>query len=123
MKRTVLLLFVIPLFFLNVSCSKDESKNGTVTFGANYNVINCITNVTIFVDGEKIGKLESYTAEITDCGQPGNVTKKLPVGEHTYKVEIRPEAGSVCAKDINGTFLIRENECTKVFVDYDKIKF
>ncbi|MDO9340503.1 MAG: hypothetical protein Q7T72_08260 [Bacteroidales bacterium] len=122
MKMAVLLLLSTSLF-LCLSCKKEEIKKGTATFGANYGVINCVTNVTIYVDDEKIGKLESSTDDVTDCGQQGNLTKELSVGQHSYKVEIRPGFGSGCTKDITGTVLINENECTKVFIDYYKIDF
>jgi len=125
MKKTAMLLCVAALCLFSVSCSKDvnkdDGKNGTVTFGANYDVINCITTVTIFIDGQNIGKLTNATDTITECGHPGNVTKRLPVGEHSYKVEIRPALGSGCSKDITGTVQIKENECTKVFINYFKV--
>lgn len=123
MKKFFILATVISFAAIWVGCSKDESKNGSVTFGANYDVINCMTTVTIFIDGNKIGKLESPIHEITNCGQPENITKEIPAGEHSYKVEIRPLEGSGCTKDLSGTVLIKENECTKVFIDYFKINF
>ena len=111
------ILFLISIF----SCSKDDTKKGTATFGANYNVINCITTVTVFIDGEKLGKLTFYTDTILYCGQPENLNKQLSVGPHDYKVEIRPITGIGCTKDIIGTISIIENECTKIFIDYRKI--
>ena len=47
---TVIIIF-IGLTILSSSCNKDKTnKTGFVTFGANYNIINCITTVTIYVD-------------------------------------------------------------------------
>ncbi len=124
MKKTLLLLVVLSLFFVSTGCKKEkEDKKGTATFGANYHVINCLTNVTIYIDGNKIGRLNSFTDGITRCGQTENLTTELTVGQHSYKVEIRPESGSGCSKDISGTIDIKENECTKVFTDYLKIDF
>lgn len=121
-KLSIILLSALFLSSI-ISCSKDETKKGTVTFGANYNVINCITTVTVFIDGEKLGKLNFYTDSIIDCGRPENLNKQLPVGQHAYKVEIRPAMGTGCTKDISGNILINENECTKVFINYYKIDF
>lgn len=123
MSNKILLLAASFLLLLIISCSKEETKKGTATFGANYDVINCITNVTIYIDGEKMGKLNSYTHGITECGQPENLTRELSVGQHSYEVLIRPESGSGCTKDITGNILIYENECTKVFVDYFAVDF
>jgi hypothetical protein len=123
MKKTAIVLVMTSLLFLIISCRKDETKKGTATFGANYNVINCITNVTVYIDGECIGKLKSYTAGITDCGQPENLTTDLPEGQHSFKVEIRPMSGTGCTKDISGTIMINKNECTKVFIDFFTIDF
>lgn len=121
MKKTAFLLLAITFCTFTTSCRQDDGPSGTVTFGANSNVINCPTNVTIFIDGQNSGKLTNYTDTITECGQPGNVTKKLPVGVHSYKVEIRPAIGDGCTKDITGTVQIKENECSKVFINYFKI--
>jgi len=123
MKKIALLLFSTSLLFLSVSCNKVEDKKGTVTFGANYGMINCPTNVTIYVDDKKIGTLASPTEDITECGQPENLTKDLSVGQHSYKVEIRTIQGSGCNKDLTGTISINENECTIVFIDYLTIDF
>jgi hypothetical protein len=43
------------------------------------------------------------------------------VGEHTYKIEIRSEGSEEHSKDITGTFTISENECKKIFLDYNQI--
>jgi len=113
---TLIIFFGISIFN---SCDKTEdSKTGFVTFGANYHIINCISTVTIYVDNEKIGTLTNPTDTIIDCGEESNITKELSIGEHSYKIEIRPASGTGCTKDIDGTFTISENECEKVFIDY-----
>lgn len=114
--NTLILLFGISI--LN-SCDKTEDKRtGFVTFGANYHIINCISNVTIYVNNEKVGTLTNPTDTIIECGEESNITKELTVGKHSYKIEIRPETGTGCNKDINGNFTISENECEKIFIDY-----
>lgn len=117
------LLMIALIIFIGISifnsCDKTEDKEtGFVTFGANYHIINCISNVTIYIDNVKIGTLVNPTDTIIDCGEESNITKELTVGNHSYKIEIRPETGTGCSKDINGTFTISKNECEKVFIDY-----
>ena len=96
MRKIALFIFLISLLCLVVSCNKAEDKKGTVTFGANYDIINCPTTVTIHIDNKNIGTLTSPAEEITECWQPENLTKDLSVGQHSYKVEIRPIQGSGC---------------------------
>jgi hypothetical protein len=116
--------FITGLFFLFVvfsSCTK--SGTGNVSFGANYDLINCITTVKVYVDGEMKGKLENPSHTITDCNQPQNLNLVLPTGIHHYRVEIRPLEGTGCSKDIEGSFRLNENDCKKIFIDYTKIEW
>ena len=112
---SLIILLGISIFH---SCDKAEDETGFVTFGANYHIINCISKVTIYIDNEKIGTLTNPTDTIIDCGEESNITKELTIGNHSYKIEIRPETGTGCTKDINGTFTIAKNECKKIFIDY-----
>jgi len=123
MKKIAFWILSVSFLVIVITCDKVETKKGTVAFGANYGVINCPTNVTIYVDSRKIGTLESPVDSITDCGQKWTLTKDLSIGQHSYKVEIRPLSGIGCAKDLTGTIQIEENECTIVFIDYYTIDF
>lgn len=111
----------VNVIFINgeqVYCHNDNvNEEGYVTFGANYHVINCISTVTVFIDDENIGTLQQSVDTISECGEEGNLTKKIAVGKHTYRVEIR----GGCTKDIAGTFVISENKCEKIFIDYYQI--
>ena len=111
----------VNVIFINgeqVYCHNDATDGyGFVTFGANYHVINCISTVTVFLDRENIGDLQNPTEAINDCGEAENLTKKISVGEHTYRIEIR----GGCTNDITGTFVMSENECKKIFIDYYRI--
>jgi len=111
----------LVILFVAGSYTKEESLYGSVTFGANYHVINCLVTVTIYIDHQKIGKLESYTNPLADCYQPDCITRTLPPGPHTYQVEIRGETGNTCMKDISGSFEIFENECERIFIDFFQI--
>lgn len=116
----VLITLLVGTTLIFSSCNKNnsEDENSSVTFGANYHIINCITTVSIYLDGEYIGTLENYTNEITACGEPENITKDILTGYHTYKVEIR----GGCTRDIEGTFNATENGCEKVFIDYSGLE-
>ena len=117
------IVFVILIGLLAITCDKIDNKKGTVAFGANYHVIDCITTVTVFIDDEKLGTLTSYVDRINDCQQAGTLTKDLSVGKHSYKVEIRPLAGTGTTKDLTGTIQMDENDCIIVFIDYYTIDF
>lgn len=122
--RKNILLIAISIFFLTISCDNDDVKEtGIVTFGANYHAINCITNVTVYIDGTELGTLQSPTDEVTECNAPENLSKELTVGNHSYLIEIRTELGTGCNKDIVGSFELDENECEKIFIDYFEIDF
>ena len=113
-------LLVIALLMFS-GCEKSENRTASVTFGANYHVVNCITYVTVYLDGKKLGKLETPADSITECGQTENITKEVFPGKHFYKVEIRSEMGTGLKKDIKGEFRVGRGECYKVFIDYFKI--
>ncbi len=96
---------MILLSFLFTSCEKNTAdEKGQVNFGANFHTINCITSVTIFVDGKGIGKIAGFTNEIAQCNAPENLTIQLGEGTHSYIAKIRPDLGVGCTKDISGTF-------------------
>ena len=46
---------------------------------------------------------QNFVDSIKGCGESENLTKSISVGEHTYKVEIRPISGVGCTKDIIGS--------------------
>ncbi len=121
LKLTNILLFLFVFIFYACDSSNTNAGKGSVTFGANSHRINCATIVTVYIDDEKIGDLSDSTDEITECGEATNITKELPVGEYSYKVEVRGQFGTGCKKDIEGTFSITENGCEKIFIDYNEI--
>jgi len=118
MKIVKKLLIVLLILCIGYSCEESNTKTGDVAFGANYGIINCATDISIYVDGRKIGKLDAPCDEIKECGQPGSLSEELSVGEHSYKIEIQALSGGSCSDDINGSILITEDGCAKVFVDF-----
>ncbi|NDW19073.1 hypothetical protein D0T53_09125 [Dysgonomonas sp. 216] len=126
MKKTTFFIYLVTcvtLVFTTLSCDDDDDKDkpkGFVTFGANYNIVNCPTTVTIYLDGKKIGTLSDPVDNISDCDQEGTIAKEISVGEHSYKVEIRSESNCL-TKDLTGKVVIFEDECEKIFIDYSQI--
>lgn len=114
------LLICVGIAFMLSSCDDDNDKKGFVTFGANYHIINCISTVTIYLDGKNIGTLESPTDTILNCDDPGNITRKISTGDHIFRVEVRSGEGG-CSHDMVGVFELSENECEKIFIDYREI--
>lgn len=114
------LLICLGMAFTLSSCDDKDDKKGVVTFGANYHIINCISTVTIYLDGKNIGTLESPTDTILNCNEPGNITREISTGDHLFRVEVR-SGESRCTHDMVGVFELSENECKKIFIDYRQI--
>ncbi|MCT4639410.1 MAG: hypothetical protein N4A72_17025 [Bacteroidales bacterium] len=112
---------LLAIIILSACNDNDDKKTGYVTFGANYDIINCLSTATIFIDNKSIGVLNSPTSSISDCGEQSNLTTELVTGMHVYKIEIRPKEGAEFTKDINGMFTISEGECEKIFIDYQQV--
>lgn len=124
MKRNLLVSIIVFCAIFLLSCEKtDSTPKGSVTFGANNHIINCITKVVIVIDGEEVGVIPGFSDAITECGNKQNLTKGLPIGHHTYVAKIIPEHGNECRKEISGSFDLIQNECVKIFIDYQKINF
>ncbi|MEN8118251.1 MAG: hypothetical protein ABFS16_14795 [Bacteroidota bacterium] len=124
MRKYISNLLLFCLFAFIVSCNDDNvNSTGTVVFGANYHVINCISNVDVFIDGKHIGQLEVFADSVPDCSRNYGLRKELEIGNYDYKVEIRPPQGTGCTKDLFGELNITEGGCETVFIDYFKIDF
>lgn len=122
MKKSNGLVVIFVLIFL-FSC-KDENNNGatgTVAFGANYHIINCITTVDVFIDGKHYGQLEGPADSVPDCMANYGLRTELETGHHAYKVEIRPLMGIGCSEDVEGELNITEGGCETVFINYLKV--
>jgi hypothetical protein len=113
-----LVKIIILLIFAFSSCDENKNNNGFVTFGANFNIINCISNITIYLDDKNTGTLQNPTDTIRDCGQEDCITREISVGKHSYKIEIQPESDVLYPLHIKDSFEIKENDCKKIFIDY-----
>ena len=119
--KLFLIVFSFVLIF-TVSCEKEnEEEIGTVTFGANYHIVDNTINVSVMVDRQVIGLLISSTNEITECGAEGNFTYDFEPGEHSYIVQINTATGSSYTDDLTGTFNLEAGECEKILIDFNNL--
>lgn len=122
MRNAVVLLLAIVSMLLLSACEDESSEQmGTVTFGANYGIVNCPVTVEVFIESGYAGEITFTSDTLTTCDLPGNVTKELSVATYAYRVEIRPLSGTGCMKDVTGRVEIRKDHCTKVFIDFREI--
>ncbi|MEZ5104267.1 MAG: hypothetical protein R2757_07215 [Draconibacterium sp.] len=120
--KKIVVLFVTFSVFLFFSCKDEDSKaTGTVVFGANYGIINCITTVNVFIDGKHMGQLEAPADSVPNCDVNYGIRMELLAGHYNYNVEIRPLMGSGCSKDVSGELDITEGGCETVFINYLEI--
>lgn len=124
MNKSVFFLFGVLIATSIVSCNTDEVKvKGTVMFGSNYAIINCISTVNIFIDGRHIGIIDFPVDSVPNCDLNYGFREELAVGHHNYKVEIRPPQGNGCTADVFGELDITERGCETVFINYREIEW
>jgi hypothetical protein len=100
--------------------STEKKMTGTVSFGANSGVVNCITHVKIYIDDKEIGIIPDVCNEIKSCSDSANLNFQIETGHHFYKAEILNNQGGIdgCLSGTTGSFFVNENECVKIFIDY-----
>lgn len=119
-KDNVFLLIIagLSVMLLFSSCEDLFKKKATVTFGSNFHIVNCLSTVTVYLDGKNIGTLKHGVDTIYDCGEEENITKEIKAGHHAYKIRFSSESGGCADKELTGVFTVAENECEKVFIDF-----
>ncbi len=105
------LIFGILLFILGC----DKKGNGTVSFGSNDDLLNCIHEATVFIDGNEIGTIPGYCESILDCASENTLNHIITEGEHSYEIVIQNESGGSCYMEKTGEFIIGEDECVKIY--------
>lgn len=111
------LLLCLGFAFTFSSCDEMNKEKAVVSFGANYNIANCMSTVAVYLDDDFLGTLESAVDTILDCYDEGTITKEITVGDHAYRIEILSDSGCI-TKELKGEFTVFENECKKIFIDY-----
>jgi hypothetical protein len=111
------------IFLVLITCDKISIKKGSVSFAASYEIIDDPSTVKVFVDDINIGILVSPVDTLSNSGQSISLTKELPIGQHSYDIQIVPLSQVGCFRNLTGTFQVYENECTKVYRDFIKGSF
>lgn len=106
----------IGLLLIIVGCDKDKDGTGTVSFGSNYYLMNCIVESALFVDGELIGSLPGNCDSIVDCASDLTLNLEVSEGDHSYEIIISNQDGS-CFADTSGVFAVGKDECIKIHFD------
>ena len=127
MKQYFKSVFFVICLLVFLSCGEDDVETnlseveatGELTFGANSHIVNCVTSVEVFIDGESIGVIPGCVDSIGGCDLEDNLTITLTVGDYHYEVVISGDGD--CSEGDSGSVTINENECTEVFVDYREI--
>ena len=108
-------------FILIISCKEsNESDNGTVSFGVNTHLINCIANGEVFIDGKSIGIIPGCCDSIFDCTSTNTLNRTISMGNHSYFIEVEGQSGS-CLREKAGDFNVLKGECIKIFMDLTKL--
>lgn len=98
-------------------CEKsNETDKGTVSFGVNTHIINCIATGEVFIDDKSIGIIPGFCDEVVGCNAANTLNRDIPAGKHTYKIEVKGQSGS-CYKIKEGSIDLKKNDCIKIFMD------
>jgi hypothetical protein len=111
----------IMLITLLLSCEMDEQveqKIGEVTFESNQAILNCLFDIDIFIDGEKIGSLnEAENSSSPNAIVQEKLQKKIIAGVHYYEAKIYSYDGE-SGKSVKGKFIVKENKQSEIFIDF-----
>lgn len=122
MRKKLFLIIISFVLTIAISCENDEEEQyGTVTFGANYHIVNSSIKVSVIVDRKILSSTLSSTNEINECGAEGNFTYDFEPGEHSYIVKIKKENGEPYMDDLTGTFNIEAEDCEKILIDFNNL--
>ena len=103
---------VLGLLFFIYGC--EETGNGTVSFGSNYEILNCMVESKVFIDGDKIGSIPGYCDTIINCISDYTLNKEISEGTHSFRIEIANQSGN-CYNEKSGEFSIKKDDCVRIF--------
>lgn len=117
MKNSLTLILFFCAVIFQVSCDKSEIKNivspppvildsGTVVF---YSDDNSVYDIQVQANGTDIGIINTTVSVSPDCGGPGTITIKYPVGTIQYQGLIK---GDILWRS---SVTVQKNSCTKIF--------
>jgi hypothetical protein len=109
--RLLLLLFILQ------ACNRNEKEElGTVSFGTNTDILNCIVTPKIYIDNVFKGIVPGYIDSIKNCHSDSTLNIEIPVGHHTYKFIAADDEGN-CLEQKTGEFYIEKDGCKKIFLN------
>ena len=106
---------LIGLIVVMASCEKDG--DGTVSFGSNDDLLNCIHEAYVFVDGIEIGTIPGYCDSIIDCSSTNTLNYTIREGNHEFEIVVENRQGGTCYSEITGEFVVDPNECIRLYYD------
>lgn len=118
------ILVLIGLIFTIVSCENNGSNDddiigsGTVSFGSNFHLVNCVIESKVIIDGELIGSLPGSIDTIIDCSGDATLNHELLEGDYSFEIILSDQDGS-CFADTTGEFTIGKDECITIHFDIE----
>jgi len=117
MKKLIIILISAILF---LGCDKNEnSDKGTISFGVNTHLINCIVTSKVYLDDKETGIIPGFCDTIIDCKSDNTLNLEIPTGQHSFKIEIVGQSGS-CLREKTGDLILEKYECKRIFFDITK---
>lgn len=111
------LTFITIILMTIIGCDKNDTYNkGSVSFGTNTRLLNCITTTKVYIDNKEIGIVEGFCDTIIDCAGDNTLNIELSTGEHSFRFEVSGLNGS-CYREKAGDFTLDKYECEKIFFD------
>lgn len=114
-------LSFLPIFILIiVGCDKNDIEDkGSVSFGINTHILNCVTTTKVYIDNREVGIIEGFCDTIIDCKSENTLNIELKTGKHNFRFEVSGLNGS-CFREKAGDFELDKDECEKIFFDITK---
>lgn len=108
-------IILIGLIIIMSSCEKDGE--GTVSFGSNDDLLNCIHEAYVFIDGIEVGIIPGYCDSIIDCSSASTLNYAVKEGSHEFVLVVENRQGGTCYYEITGEFEVDPNKCVKIYYD------
>ena len=121
---------LIPAFLMFVvlsSCEKtqEDSNTGRLLFYTNSSLINCVFEIDILANGQKVGTLDAgsiYTDSDCNCENPTGIGLLVNLKKGTYDYSAN-EVNCIATNKVNswtGQVIVEQNSCTVIFLDIEK---
>lgn len=102
-----------------------DSSLGKVLFCTNSHIMNCVFEIEISIDGEKVETLDAgslYSDIDCYCENSADIGLVIPLekGEYSYSAEELKCSAVNATGSWSGNFLVAEDSCTVIFLDITK---